>query len=211
MADVSLASYNGSRLLELYDRAALILRNTQQGPERFGLAAAVLCDFFQTVASDDAFWGLLGNLVDSQPDVDRILEALDDFEDDEYQLLVAAGVDELTAADLAGSLRRKLEQYRPGSVPATQDIRNGIGQMAGAICNAQNELAVLQQGREARRRRRSRLKLLSRCFKLAATIVTIVVDIPVVQTPVGIGSIVGGVFKAGQQVADFLADRENDG
>jgi hypothetical protein len=211
MTDVSAPPYGGGQLLELFDRAAIILRNTQEGPERFALAAAVLCEFFQTVASDDNFWGVLAGVIDGQPAIAEILQGLDDFEDDEYQLLVAAGVDERVAADLVRGLGRQLERYRPGSAPATQDLRNGIGQMAVAVCNAQNDLAVIQQGREARRRRRSRLRLLSRCLKVAASIVTIVVDIPVAQTPVGIGSIVGGVLEAGQQIAEHFAESENDG
>ncbi|SOX54734.1 hypothetical protein MAAFP003_3412 [Mycobacterium ahvazicum] len=203
--------YDGGRLLELFDRAAIILRNTQQGPERFGLAASVLCEFFQTVVSDDNFWGVLGGVIDGQPDITEILQSLDDFEDDEYQLLVAAGVDERVAADLVRSLRRQLERYRPGSAPATQELRNGIDQMAGAVCSAQNELATIQQGKDGRRRRRAKLRLLGRCLKVAASIVTIVVDIPAVPTLAGIGSIVGGVLEAGQQVAEHLAESETDG
>jgi hypothetical protein len=192
--------YDYTRLLQLCERAELILRDPARGADRFRAAARVLCEFYRVLEADDAFWDAVERLTEGQPDVRRLFGALEGFEDQEYELLTRVGVDELTAAELAGDLKIGLERYQPGSLPAVAAVRNDVRRIGEAICAAENDL-------DDRQRRRSRLKLLARALHIAAAISAIGVNIPAAVVP----SVVAGLIAAASAAADFFRERENDG
>ena len=194
--------FDPARLLALRARAELVFRNPQQGPARFKTAAGVLCAFYQALGADDAFWGAVAGLV-GDPDVGRILEAPADFEDQEYELLLQAGVDPSTAVALAADLKSGIDRYQPGSVPAVQAIRAAVRQLGAAVCAAENDL----DGPQTPPQQRSRLKLLARALNVAGAIVSIALNIPLAF----VVSAVAGLIVVAGATADYLADRPNDG
>jgi hypothetical protein len=198
------AQYDYTPLLQRYERAALILRNPGRKADRFSTAAQALCGFFRVLDEDNAFWDVVERVTGDQPDVRRLFGDLAVFEDQEYEILTRAGLDEFTAAELAGDLRGRLDGYQPGDLPATQNLRNDLRRIGQAVCAAETDLGN-------RQRRRSRLKLLSRALSIAVAIVAVAADIPLTLAVVGVASVVGGVLMAMQTAADCLADGLNDG
>jgi hypothetical protein len=190
--------YDFTHLLTLRERADLVLRNPVRGDEQFVTAARILCQFFTDLSSDNLFWDQVQQLVPDRPEIRRLLNSLGDFEDDEYRVLTQAGLDELTAAQLAGDLKIALDGYRDAAdLPSVQVIRSNLRQLRTAICNAEVDLAQPQQPS----RRRFSLKVLGRALSVAGVLVGVAVNI----ASHGVASVVAGLMAVPSATADVIA------
>lgn len=140
------------------------------------------------------------------PDVRQILQAPADFEVQEYGLLIQAGVDQITALALAADLKSGIDRYQPGSLPAVQAIRDAVRQLGDAVCAAENEIDDAQPPRQ----RHSKVKLLARALNVAGLIVSMALNITLALA-FGVISVIAGLMTVSGAVADYLADRPNDG
>lgn len=182
--------FDPTRLLELRARADLVLRNAGDEPDRLKAAAAVLCAFYQALDTDAAFWSAVEEILGNQ-DVQRILQVPADFEDEEYDILLRAGVDPLTAAALAADLQSAIDRYEPGSVPQLQTVRDAVRRLGDAVCAAESAF----DSPETPRQRRPKLKLLARALNVAGAIVSIGLNVSVallVSTVAGLIVVAGG-------------------
>jgi hypothetical protein len=195
------SQFDPTRLLALRARAELVFRNPRQDPDRYKTAAAVLCAFYRALDEDDAFWDAVAGLV-GDPDVRRILDVPADFEDQEYDLLLRAGVEPLTAVALAADLKSEMDRYQPASVPEVQTIRAAVRQLGAAVCAAENDLDGAKTAPQ-----RSRLKLLGRALDVAGAIVSIGLNVSVAL----LISAVAGLIVVARNTVEYVAERPNDG
>jgi hypothetical protein len=165
----------------------------------------VLCAFYQALETDDAFWGAVAGLVDD-PGIRRILEAPADFEVQEYTLLAGAGVDPVTALELAADLKSGIDRYQPGSLPSLQLIRAAVRRLGEEVCAVANEIDDAQPPAQ----RHSRVKLLAKALNVAGLIISIGLNIPLALA-FAVLSVIAGLVMVSGAVADYLADRPNDG
>jgi hypothetical protein len=197
--------FDPARLLALRARADLLFRVPQQGSFDLKTAARVLCAFYQALDGDDVFWDAVAGLV-GDSDVRRILEAPADFEVQEYTLLAQAGVDPVTALGLAADLKSGIDRYQPGSMPALQDIRAAVRRLGEAVCATVDQIDDVQPPAQ----RRSKVKLLARALNVAGLIVSMGLNIPLALA-FGVISVIAGLLGVSGAVADYFADRSNDG
>jgi hypothetical protein len=195
--------YDYTPLLQLYERAAIILRSEGQGRDRFTAAARALCDFYNRVSSDQAFWDETARLAnEGNTQRPALLANVADFEQDEYELLVKAGVEELRASELAGNLAVYLRQYGEGAVLDLSQLRTAVDSLRDEVCKAEANIPKDAKGW------RSRLKRLSQAANVAGIIVGIAVNI----ASHGVASVVAGALAGSSAVTDAaLGDGHGDG
>lgn len=198
--------FDPSRLLELRGRADLLFRVPQQGGSvDFRTVARVLCDFYRALDADEVFWGAVAGLADN-PDVRRILDAPADFEVEEYGVLTRAGVDPVTALEVAADLKSRIDRYQPGSVPAVQAIRVAVRRLGDEVCAIESKIDAPQPPRE----RYAKVKRLAKALGVAALVVSMALNIPLALT-FGVISVVTGLMAVTAALADYLPGRPSHG
>lgn len=194
------AGFDYMPYLQRCERARLLLDLAQRSDEQhYAAAAHELCDFFQVLIADEVFWTVVDRVIADPPiDLGDLFASLHEFERQEFDLLLRAGVSELLAAELAGDLAAVLSRYQAGSLMPAAELRRCIDRIAIEICSAEAALHTQEH-------RGVVLRWLVRAMKAAKHVVAAGVDI-VAPAPINVVSTVGALHGLSEECLQISRD-----
>ena len=169
--------------------------------------AVALCAFFTRLSGEAGFWQLVHGLNVDRTQADQFFTTLEEFENQQTDVLTRLCVDDFTANKLARELTSSLQLYRAlppvaqgqaNPVPAAQALENYVSDFGREICEA------------ARDPKKLTWKILAKGFDAAGVLLGVVAAVGTAGTAAAVLTVVAAVCAMGSMAFDIVNERQAD-
>ena len=151
MSDSGPSGGQFGELMALALRARVLAR--RRGSEGWRPIADALCAFFCELLEYEPFWTAAADVAAlPPPPVLEVFNTFQEFEDQEHELLVRAGLPPEDAAELVTEIASALRRYQGGDLRTVSDLRIAIGRVKQQVCDPCNDPDAPELQRRQQRR-----------------------------------------------------------